>query len=152
MNTSRKRALAAAVAGLALVLAGCGADEGAVDSTTPNETSAPATDGGVDTTAPSGDLAAGEVFVTGSSTVEPISVLVSELADELSGGQLAVTVEGPGTGDGFQKFCNGEADISDASRKIKDEDRVSHIYPHRVPILWTGAWHSHLFVFFFCPQ
>ncbi|MFM7253698.1 MAG: substrate-binding domain-containing protein [Ilumatobacteraceae bacterium] len=122
MNTSRKRALAAAVAGLALVLAGCGADEGAVDSTTPNETSAPATDGGVDTTAPSGDLAAGEVFVTGSSTVEPISVLVSELADELSGGQLAVTVEGPGTGDGFQKFCNGEADISDASRKIKDEE------------------------------
>ncbi|MEY4605685.1 MAG: phosphate transporter phosphate-binding protein, partial [Actinomycetota bacterium] len=121
MNTSRKRTFAAAVAGLALVLAACGADEGAVDSTTPTET-VPATDGGSDTTAPSTELAAGEVFVTGSSTVEPISVLVSELADELSGGQLAVTVEGPGTGDGFQKFCNGEADISDASRKIKDEE------------------------------
>ena len=69
-----------------------------------------------------GEISGGEVFVTGSSTVEPISVLVSELADELSGGELAVTVEGPGTGDGFAKFCAGEADISDASRAIKDEE------------------------------
>jgi phosphate transport system substrate-binding protein len=69
-----------------------------------------------------GELPTGEVFVTGSSTVEPISVLVSELADKKSSGKLAVTVEGPGTGDGFKKFCAGEADISDASRKIKDEE------------------------------
>ena len=34
----------------------------------------------------------------------------------------SVTVEGPGTGDGFQKFCAGEADISDASRPINDEE------------------------------
>lgn len=115
MNTPKKRTLVSAVAGLALVLAACGADEGAVDTTAPDGTSAP-------TTAPTDGLPSGEVFVTGSSTVEPISVLVSELADELSGGQLAVTVEGPGTGDGFKKFCAGEADISDASRKIKDEE------------------------------
>ncbi|MFM8268220.1 MAG: substrate-binding domain-containing protein [Ilumatobacteraceae bacterium] len=115
MNTPKKRTLVSAVAGLALVLAACGADEGAVDTTAPDGTSAP-------TTAPPDGLPSGEVFVTGSSTVEPISVLVSELADELSGGQLAVTVEGPGTGDGFKKFCAGEADISDASRKIKDEE------------------------------
>jgi phosphate transport system substrate-binding protein len=68
------------------------------------------------------ELEGGEVFVTGSSTVEPISVLVSELADEMSGGELAVTVEGPGTGDGFAKFCAGEADIADASRAIKEEE------------------------------
>ena len=72
-----------------------------------------------------GELARGEVFVTGSSTVEPISVLVSELAAELSGGALAVTVEGPGTGDGFSKFCAGEADIADASRPIKDEEAAT---------------------------
>jgi phosphate transport system substrate-binding protein len=65
------------------------------------------------------------VFVTGSSTVEPISVLVSELADKKSGGELAVTVEGPGTGDGFAKFCAGEADIADASRKIKEEEAAT---------------------------
>jgi len=33
-----------------------------------------------------------------------------------------VDVEGPGTGDGFAKFCAGETDISDASRQIKDSE------------------------------
>ncbi|MFZ9629706.1 MAG: substrate-binding domain-containing protein [Ilumatobacteraceae bacterium] len=119
MNTPKKRLLAASVVGLALVASACGSDQGASD------TSAPSGDASVttgDTTAPAGDLASGEVFVTGSSTVEPIAVLVSELADEQSGGQLAVTVEGPGTGDGFKKFCAGEADVSNASRTIKDEE------------------------------
>ena len=62
------------------------------------------------------------MFVTGSSTVEPISIRVSELAEELSGGELLATVEGPGTGDGFATFCAGDADISDASRPINDEE------------------------------
>ncbi len=35
------------------------------------------------------------------------------------------TVEGPGTGDGFKKFCAGETDISDASRTIKDEEATA---------------------------
>ena len=68
------------------------------------------------------ELADGEVFVTGSSTVEPISIRVGELAAEMSGGGLAVTVEGPGTGDGFATFCEGGADISDASRPINEEE------------------------------
>ena len=68
------------------------------------------------------ELAAGEVFVTGSSTVEPISTRVGELALEQSGGDLAVTVEGPGTGDGFATFCGGGADVADASRPINDEE------------------------------
>ncbi len=67
-------------------------------------------------------LAAGEVFVTGSSTVEPISIRVGELAGEMSGGSLEVTVEGPGTGDGFTTFCAGDADVTDASRAISDEE------------------------------
>jgi len=121
VNTTSKRVVIASVLSLAMLATACGADEGAVD-TTSSATDAPGTTGAGDTTVPGTELAAGEVFVTGSSTVEPISVLVSELADELSGGQLAVTVEGPGTGDGFKKFCAGEADISDASRKIKDEE------------------------------
>ena len=33
-----------------------------------------------------------------------------------------MTVEGPGTGDGFQLFCAGEADITDASRPISEEE------------------------------
>ena len=35
------------------------------------------------------------------------------------------TVNGPGTGDGFKTFCAGETDISDASRKIKDEEAAA---------------------------
>ncbi len=104
----------------------CGEDEGSESAdTTAAATNAPGTTGATETTAAGMELAGGEVFVTGSSTVEPISVLVGELADELSGGDLAVTVEGPGTGDGFKKFCAGEADISDASRKIKDEEAAT---------------------------
>ncbi|MGD9701812.1 MAG: substrate-binding domain-containing protein [Acidimicrobiia bacterium] len=137
MNTKSRRLpfLAGALA-LSLVAAACGGDDDTSDTTAAAETTAAAaettaaaaetTAGGTETTAATdGELPEGEVFVTGSSTVEPISIKVGELADELSGGKLAVTVEGPGTGDGFKKFCAGEADISDASRPIKDEEAQS---------------------------
>jgi phosphate transport system substrate-binding protein len=123
-NTSRRSKLLIGFSALAILASACGSDKAAAPEAEPtvpvaesaNEPPLTAVTGGV------GELAGGEVFVTGSSTVEPISVLVAELADEQSGGKLAVTVEGPGTGDGFAKFCAGEADISDASRKIKDEE------------------------------
>jgi len=100
-----------------LPLAACGGDDGA--STT---SAAPASsDAPVSTDAPSTGEG-GSVFVTGSSTVEPISIKVGELAGTAEGGNLKVTVEGPGTGDGFKKFCAGDGDIADASRKIKDEE------------------------------
>ena len=54
--------------------------------------------------------------VSGSSTVEPISQCV------LAESGFSGSVEGPGTGDGFPRFCAGETDISDASRPIKDEE------------------------------
>ena len=54
--------------------------------------------------------------ISGSSTVEPISQCVLEMSG------FSGAVEGPGTGDGFQRFCAGETDISDASRPIKDEE------------------------------
>lgn len=60
------------------------------------------------------------MFISGSSTVEPISVAVGEAFGEKTG--VLPDVEGPGTGDGFKKFCAGETDISDASREIKDEE------------------------------
>jgi phosphate transport system substrate-binding protein len=63
----------------------------------------------------------GEIFISGSSTVEPISSLVAEfLAEEAP--NVSVSVEGPGTGDGFELFCEGETDISDASRPIDEEE------------------------------
>ncbi len=64
----------------------------------------------------------GEVNISGSSTVEPISAAVGEKLLDCSG--IAATVDGPGTGDGFALFCDGETDISDASRPI-DADEVA---------------------------
>ena len=63
----------------------------------------------------------GRVTISGSSTVEPISVRVAELFEDVESGG-AVTVDGPGTGDGFKLFCAGDTDISDASRPIKDKE------------------------------
>lgn len=62
----------------------------------------------------------GSISVSGSSTVEPISTGVAELLKE-SNPDFNYIIEGPGTGDGFKRFCAGETDISDASRKIKAE-------------------------------
>jgi phosphate transport system substrate-binding protein len=45
------------------------------------------------------------------------------LAD--TGSEIEVNVDGPGTGDGFELFCNGETDISDASRPIQEEEAAA---------------------------
>ncbi len=63
----------------------------------------------------------GSIFVSGSSTVEPITAAVAKLFSDANP-NIAIQVEGPGTGDGFAKFCNGESDISNASRPIKAEE------------------------------
>lgn len=71
--------------------------------------------------APQGGDLSGEVVVSGSSTVEPITSLVAELFSG-ENPDVQVSVDGPGTGDGFQLFCNGETDVSDASRQIEEEE------------------------------
>jgi phosphate transport system substrate-binding protein len=72
-----------------------------------------------------GDTAAsGTVNVTGSSTVAPISTRVAELWEE-SGSEATVNVDGPGTGDGFALFCEGDADVTGASRPIDEEEIAS---------------------------
>ena len=58
------------------------------------------------------------IRVDGSSTVFPITEAVAEEFQRATPGQR-VTVGISGTGGGFQKFCRGETDISDASRPIK---------------------------------
>ena len=93
----------AGVLALALVGAACGGDDGTGD-------------GG----SPSPELE-GTITVSGSSTVEPISSLVAELFVETNP-NVAINVTGPGTGDGFELFCDGETDISDASRQIESDE------------------------------
>jgi len=70
------------------------------------------------------EAAGDEIVISGSSTVEPISVAVAESFRDINP-NVQVAVSGPGTGDGFKLFCEGETDISDASRQIKDEEKVN---------------------------
>ncbi|MGH2740483.1 MAG: phosphate ABC transporter substrate-binding protein PstS family protein [Actinomycetota bacterium] len=99
----RFRWLIAGTLALGIVAAACGSD------------------GGTDTAANTEPALTGNLFISGSSTVEPISALVAELFNEENPG-VAISVEGPGTGDGFELFCNGETDMSDASRPIEQEE------------------------------
>jgi phosphate transport system substrate-binding protein len=64
----------------------------------------------------------GQVKVDGSSTVAPLTTAAAELYAEEQP-KVRVTVGTSGTGGGFEKFCNGETDISDASRAIEDEEK-----------------------------
>ena len=100
--------LALASAGvLAFGVAACGDDDG--DST------ASGGSGG-------GDLS-GAVKIDGSSTVGPFA----QTAAEQFQGQnpdVQISVGTSGTGGGFEKFCAGETDISDASRPIKDDEEA----------------------------
>ncbi len=86
-----------------LVLAGCG------DS------------GGEDSDSGTGTQISGSILIDGSSTVFPITEAVAE---EFARAQknVKVTVGISGTGGGFQKFCNGETAISDASRPIRQTE------------------------------
>ena len=80
--------------------------------------------GGTSSGADAGSEGGGEIFVSGSSTVEPITNAVAEAHAAQNDG-FEYTVEGPGTGDGFALFCNGETDISNASRAISDDEAAT---------------------------
>jgi phosphate transport system substrate-binding protein len=68
----------------------------------------------------------GTVRIDGSSTVAPLSAAAKELFNATPEGEgIDITVGQSGTGGGFQKFCAGETDISDASRPIKDEEAAT---------------------------
>src|SRR5690606_14556925 len=71
-----------------------------------------------------GASASGEANVSGSSTVLPITQAAGE-AFMAENADATVNVDGPGTGDGFELFCNGETDISDASRQIDEEEAAT---------------------------
>ena len=69
-----------------------------------------------------GDLT-GSIAIDGSSTVFPFAQAAAELFNE-ENPDVKITVGQSGTGGGFEKFCAGETDISDASRPIKDDEEV----------------------------
>jgi phosphate transport system substrate-binding protein len=100
----RKWLVFAASAVLALTAAACGGDDD--------------DDGGS-----SGNLS-GDIRVDGSSTVGPLTEAIAEEFNR-ENPDVNVTVGTSGTGGGFEKFCAGETDISDASRPIEpDEEKA----------------------------
>jgi phosphate transport system substrate-binding protein len=100
--------IAAVMAVAAIFVAGCGRSD--------NSTSAAAAGTG------SGTLS-GRIEVDGSSTVGPfVTAGAEEFQGQNSGVQVTVGISG--TGGGFERFCAGETDISDASRPIKEDEEV----------------------------
>jgi phosphate transport system substrate-binding protein len=91
----RRKVLLLAVA--ALTLAACGGD------------------------ANGGDGASGTIRADGSSTVGPLATAAAERFQRENEG-VRVTVGVSGTGGGFERFCNGETDLSNASRPIDEEE------------------------------
>jgi phosphate transport system substrate-binding protein len=91
----RRKVLLLAVA--ALTLAACGGDDNG------------------------GDGASGTIRADGSSTVGPLATAAAERFQRENEG-VRVTVGVSGTGGGFERFCNGETDLSNASRPIDEEE------------------------------
>jgi phosphate transport system substrate-binding protein len=105
-NRMRKVLSVAACGALALGVAACGNDE----------------NGGGSGNGGGGDLS-GTIRIDGSSTVGPFAQAAQEAFQAENPG-VRITVAQSGTGGGFEKFCAGETDISNASRPIDEEEEV----------------------------
>jgi phosphate transport system substrate-binding protein len=106
----RPLTIAAVMAVAALLVAGCGRSD---------TESASAGSG----TQAAGSNLSGKIEVDGSSTVGPFVTAGAEQF-QAQNADVKVTVGISGTGGGFERFCAGETDISDASRPIKEDEEV----------------------------
>jgi phosphate transport system substrate-binding protein len=91
---------------LATGVAACGSDDGSDSSATASD---------------SATGLSGKITIDGSSTVQPFTEAAAELFNE-DNPDVDITVGAAGTSGGFEKFCAGETDISDASRPIEPEE------------------------------
>ncbi|MEB3358391.1 MAG: PstS family phosphate ABC transporter substrate-binding protein, partial [Synechococcales bacterium] len=79
------------------------------------------TDTGAEAEAPAEGGVSGSIAIDGSSTVFPIAEAMAE-EFQRANPDVQVTVGASGTGGGFEKFCAGETQISNASRPVKPEE------------------------------
>ncbi len=103
IGRSRLFVVAGFVMALPLVLAGCG--------------------GGASGQENGGEPVSGEIRIEGSSTVQPITQAAAELFREVNP-DARISVGGSGTSDGFEAFCKGDTEISNASRPIDVAEEV----------------------------
>ncbi len=101
---SRNLLVLGSAAVLALGIAACGGDDDDSGSSGSSES------------------VSGTIRMDGSSTVQPFAQAAAELFAE-ENPDVEITVGAAGTGGGFEKFCAGETDISDASRPIEAEEK-----------------------------
>jgi phosphate transport system substrate-binding protein len=104
-RTGRSRLLAVAglIMALSLAVVGCG--------------------GGASGQQNGGEAVSSEIRIEGSSTVQPITQAAAELFRE-ENPDARISVGGSGTSDGFEAFCQGDTQISDASRPIDVAEEV----------------------------
>jgi phosphate transport system substrate-binding protein len=94
---------------IAVLLAGCGGERG----------------GSAENGDATGDSdLSGRIQADGSSTVGPYTTAAAE---QFRGAHpdVQITVGVSGTGGGFERFCAGETDLSDASRAIEDDEKAA---------------------------
>jgi phosphate transport system substrate-binding protein len=103
VSSSKWLVVAALAAVLAVGVAACGSSD---DSTSGSS---------------GGEDLSGAIRIDGSSTVAPLTEAIAE-EFQAENPDVRVTVGTSGTGGGFEKFCAGETDISDASRAIEPEE------------------------------
>lgn len=103
MSSSKWLVAVASAAVLSVSVAACGSSDDGTSSS-----------GG-------GEDLSGTIRIDGSSTVAPLTEAIAEEFQAENPG-VKVTVGTSGTGGGFEKFCAGETDISDASREIEPEE------------------------------
>jgi len=106
MSINRLLLVIATVASLAFAVTACGDDEEGGGATASGSTS---------------EELSGSIRIDGSSTVFPFAQAAAELFNEEQP-NVQIAVGQSGTGGGFEKFCAGETDISDASRPIEDDE------------------------------
>jgi len=83
----------------------------------------------------------GTVAVEGSSTVQPITQVASELFGQEEP-EVKFEIGGAGTSDGFEAFCDGKTQISDASRPIETEElsacKENDVQFIEIPVAYDG--------------
>lgn len=116
----RSRSITAALACgvLAFGVVACGDDDEDTTAGGTGTNSEQTADGGS-----SADLSSfsGSIRIDGSSTVQPVAEAANE-GFTGGGASTEISVGGVGTGDGIDKFCRGELEIADASRRIEAEE------------------------------
>ncbi|MBM4411309.1 MAG: PstS family phosphate ABC transporter substrate-binding protein [Chloroflexi bacterium] len=123
MGTRWKRLLPlAAVAALATSLVACGPDDKEPEATAAaNAATAAATVSPDQALKDARGKLKGEIVADGSSTVFPVTAAAAEEFRKQAK-DVKISVGIAGTGGGFKKFCNGEADLQNASRTISTSE------------------------------